>query len=339
MPLSSRPPPRAPALKPGANRVSVAAARTMSTEQTSSPPAPTHPWVERYLEHLIVAKGLSEHSIAAYSTDITSFLIFLNSHDARLEGVTDDTLFLYLVHLRSRGLASRLSALRGFFAFAADESWLPESPAALIENPKLPRLLPDVLSREQVEKLLAAPDTDTPLGFRDRTMLELLYAAGLRVSELVGLRLGDYDAQAGLLRVFGKGAKERLSPIHALAREFLATYLQTVRGAFHPREQFVFLNRSGKGLTRQAVWKGIKRHALAAGIPDTISPHSLRHSFATHLLEGGADLRTVQILLGHADISATEIYTHVQAARLVAVHRAHHPRSATSKPADEDEKG
>ena len=314
----------------------------MSTEKSSPPPPPTHAWVESYLTHLTVDKGLSERSIEAYSQDITGFLIFLNSHDARLESVTDDTLFLYLVHLRSRGLASRslarhLSALRGFFAFAADESWLPASPAALIENPKLPRLLPDVLSREQVEKLLAAPDTDTPLGYRDRTMLELLYAAGLRVSELVGLTLGDFDAQADLLRVFGKGAKERLTPIHALARDFLSTYLQSVRGAFHPREQFIFLNRSGKGLTRQAVWKGIKRHATAAGIPERISPHSLRHSFATHLLEGGADLRTVQMLLGHADISATEIYTHVQASRLVAVHRAHHPRSAPSKPRDEDE--
>jgi len=302
------------------------------TTDTASSPAPSHPWVDRYLEHLIVAKGLAEHSITAYSTDITSFLIFLNSHAATLESVTDDTLFLYLMHLRSRGLASRslarhLSALRGFFAFAAGERWLPESPAALIENPKLPRLLPDVLSREDVSKLLAAPDTATPLGYRDRTMLELLYAAGLRVSELIGLTLGDYDAQAGLLRVFGKGSKERLTPIHALAREFLSTYLQTVRGAFHPREQFIFLNRSGQGLTRQAVWKKIKSHALAAGVSTRISPHSLRHSFATHLLEGGADLRTVQTLLGHADISATEIYTHVQVGRLLAVHRAHHPRS------------
>ncbi len=304
----------------------------MMPPDNTATPAPSHPWVDRYLEHLIVAKGLAEHSIAAYSTDITSFLIFLNEHAATLEGVTDDTLFLYLMHLRTRGLSSRslarhLSALRGFFAFAASERWLSESPAALIENPKLPRLLPDVLSREDVERLLAAPDTATPLGYRDRTMLELLYAAGLRVSELIGLTLDDYDAQAGLLRVFGKGSKERLTPIHALARDYLSTYIQTVRGAFHPREQYVFLNRSGQGLTRQAVWKKIKAHALAAGVSTRISPHSLRHSFATHLLEGGADLRTVQMLLGHADISATEIYTHVQAGRLLAVHRAHHPRS------------
>ncbi|MHC1789096.1 site-specific tyrosine recombinase XerD [Solidesulfovibrio sp.] len=305
----------------------------MTTHDT--PPAlprATHPWVDRYLEHLVVAKGLSEHSIAAYSTDIAGFLIFLNDHSGSLEATSDETVLLYLMHLRSRGLASRslarhLSALRGFFAFAADESWLRRSPAALIENPKLPRLLPDVLSREDMARLLDAPDTTKPLGYRDRTMLELLYAAGLRVSELVGLTLADYDAQAGLLRVFGKGSKERVTPIHALAREFLSTYIATVRGAFGPREPYVFLNRSGRGLTRQAVWKGIKRYALAADVSTRISPHSLRHSFATHLLDGGADLRTVQLLLGHADISATEIYTHVQAGRLLAVHRAHHPRS------------
>jgi integrase/recombinase XerD len=305
----------------------------MTTHDTPpTTPRPAHPWVDRYLEHLVVAKGLSEHSIAAYSTDITGFLIFLNDHSGSLEATSDETVLLYLMHLRSRGLASRslarhLSALRGFFAFAADESWLPGSPAALIENPKLPRLLPDVLSKEAVSRLLEAPDTTTPLGYRDRTMLELLYAAGLRVSELVGLTLGDFDAQAGLLRVFGKGSKERLTPIHALAMEFLSTYITTVRGAFSPKDQHVFLNRSGRGLTRQAVWKGIKRYALAANVSTRISPHSLRHSFATHLLDGGADLRTVQMLLGHADISATEIYTHVQAGRLLAVHRAHHPRS------------
>ena len=305
----------------------------MTTHDTPpAQPRPAHPWVDRYLEHLIVAKGLAEHSISAYSTDITDFLIFLNNHAGTLEAASDETVLLYLMHLRARGLASRslarhLSALRGFFAFAADEAWLPRSPAALIENPKLPRLLPDVLSREEVVRLLGAPDTTTPLGYRDRTMLELLYAAGLRVSELVGLSLADFDAQAGLLRVFGKGSKERITPIHTLAAEFLSTYLSSIRGAFSPKDQHVFLNRSGRGLTRQAVWKGIKRYALAADVSTRISPHSLRHSFATHLLDGGADLRTVQMLLGHADISATEIYTHVQAGRLLAVHRAHHPRS------------
>ena len=288
--------------------------------------------VDRYLEHLLVVKGLSENSLSAYSLDLDFFQRFLAERGGDVASVTDETVFLYLIHLRTRGLSSRsmarhLSALRGFYAFAADEGFLAESPAALVESPKLPRLLPDVLTTDEVARLLSAPDMDTPLGFRDKAMLELLYAAGLRVSELVGLTLADFDAQAGLLRVFGKGSKERVTPIHSLAMEFLSTYLSSVRGAFGPKDQHVFLNRSGKGLTRQAVWKGIKRYALAADVSARISPHSLRHSFATHLLDGGADLRTVQMLLGHADISATEIYTHVQAGRLLAVHRAHHPRS------------
>jgi len=158
-------------------------------------------------------------------------------------------------------------------------------------------------------------------------MLELLYAAGLRVSELVQMKPFDFDPQVGVLRIFGKGSKERLIPIHYAAQEFLQNYLQSWRGQFKPVQDAVFLNRSGKGLTRQAVWKAIKRHALTAGITRNVSPHTFRHSFATHLLEGGADLRTVQLLLGHADIAATEIYTHVQAGRLVQIHRQHHPRS------------
>nr|WP_246299061.1 site-specific tyrosine recombinase XerD [Desulfolutivibrio sulfodismutans] len=288
--------------------------------------------VDRYLEHLLVVKGLSENSLSAYSLDLDVFQRFLTERGGDIEAVTDETIFLYLLHLRQRGLSSRsmarrLSALRGFFAFAVDEGLLAESPAALVESPKLPRMLPDVLTTDEVAGLLAAPDVNTPLGFRDKAMLELLYAAGLRVSELVTLTPLDFDAQTGLLKIFGKGSKERLVPIHYLAQDICIRYLQNVRGAFKPVEHFFFLNRSGKGLTRQGVWKLIKRYALQAGITKDISPHSLRHSFATHLLEGGADLRTVQILLGHADISATEIYTHVQSKRLLAVHEAYHPRS------------
>jgi integrase/recombinase XerD len=288
--------------------------------------------VDRYLEHLLVVKGLSENSLAAYSLDLEFFQRFLSERGGDMDDVSDETIFLYLMHLRGRGLSSRsmarhLSALRGYFAFAVDEGLAAESPAALAESPKLPRLLPDVLSTDEVAALLAAPDTGAPLGFRDKAMLELLYAAGLRVSELVTLTPLDFDAQTGLLRVFGKGAKERIVPIHYLAQEVCLQYLNNVRGAFKPVERYLFLNRSGKGLTRQGVWKLIKRYAVQAGITKDISPHSLRHSFATHLLEGGADLRTVQILLGHADISATEIYTHVQAKRLLSVHETYHPRS------------
>jgi len=300
--------------------------------QASSPaPLPHHPWVDSYLQRLTVEKGLAENSLAAYGADLADFLHFLSESSLRLEDAGQDALFLYLVSLRGREMKSRsisrhLSALRGFFAWAVEEKLLPSNPAELLENPKLPRQLPEFLTREEVERMLALPDLSDRLGFRDRTMLELLYAAGLRVSELISLRPLDYDAQAGILRIFGKGAKERLVPIHATAQGFLSAWLASWRGLFAPRDEEVFLNRSGCCLTRQGVWKMIKRYAAEAGIRREISPHTLRHSFATHLLEGGADLRSVQMLLGHADISATEIYTHVQSGRLRAAHAKYHPR-------------
>jgi integrase/recombinase XerD len=289
--------------------------------------------VDRYLEHLLVVRGLSENSLASYEADLRAFAGFLGERSARLEETTEHVLFLYLVHLRSKGLGSRsmarhLSSLRGLFQFLTGERLVKENPAVLLENPKLTRLLPDVLSREEVDRLLCQPDMRHKLGFRDRAMLELLYAAGLRVTELVSLEILDYDAQTGLVRVFGKGSKERLVPLHQTAQRYLEEYLNFWRPSFGPQDPQIFLNRSGKGLSRQAVWKIIGRHALSAGITKDISPHTLRHSFATHLLEGGADLRTVQTLLGHADISATEIYTHVQSGRLKAVHGSFHPRSA-----------
>jgi integrase/recombinase XerD len=292
----------------------------------------SHPWVDRYLEHLLIEKGLSENSLAGYANDLGSLLAFLEEKSFELGGLTDRTLFLYLTHLRARGLKSRslarhLSSLRGFFAFAVGEKWYKEDPGQLLENPKLPRKLPEFLSREEISRILGLPDTATPLGMRDKVMLELLYAAGLRVSELIGMKVLDYDPQVGMLKVFGKGAKDRLIPIHYTAQDFLNRYLEFTRPGFRPCEDRMFLNRSGKGLTRQGVWKLIKKYAEAAGIKRSISPHTFRHSFATHLLEGGADLRTVQILLGHADISATEIYTHVEANRLKTLHRKFHPRS------------
>uniref|UniRef100_A0A7C4AHB6 Tyrosine recombinase XerC n=1 Tax=Fundidesulfovibrio putealis TaxID=270496 RepID=A0A7C4AHB6_9BACT len=291
-----------------------------------------HPWVDSWLEHLLAVKGLSENSLAAYAQDLAIFQDFLRDKACAVEDVSDQTVFLYLMFLRQKGLTSRslarhLSSLRGFFGHASAEGWLDVNPVELIEAPKLPRTLPDVLSRAEVDSLLGRPDMETILGFRDKVMLELLYAAGLRVTELITLAPLDFDAQSGVLRVFGKGDKERLVPIHALAQELLTRYVQGVRPALKPVKNLLFLNRSGKGLTRQGVWKLIKRYALEAGIRKEISPHSLRHCFATHLLEGGADLRTVQMLLGHADIAATEIYTHVQASRLAAEHARHHPRS------------
>ncbi|HDQ41666.1 MAG TPA: site-specific tyrosine recombinase XerD [Desulfonatronum sp.] len=287
--------------------------------------------MDRYLEFLVVEKGLAENSIASYSLDLEAFARFLRQEKMDLKKVTAQTGLLYLMYLRgvglqSRSLARHLSTLRGLFAYCIQEGWLAQNPLEKLDNPKLPRNLPDVLSQKEIRTLLAQPDLRDKLGFRDRTMLELLYASGLRVSELTALRVLDLDLQAGLLRVFGKGRKERLVPIHHAAQEMLQVYLQTWRPAFLPVQDALFLNRSGKAMTRQGIWKMIKVRVSKAGIRKPISPHTLRHSFATHLLEGGADLRTVQILLGHADISATEIYTHVQASRLKSTHERHHPR-------------
>ncbi|QJT08107.1 site-specific tyrosine recombinase XerD [Oceanidesulfovibrio marinus] len=303
------------------------------------PPAPespsdavSSPLLDRYLEHLLVEKGLAERTLESYTHDLGTFLAFLQERGSSLEDVDEDSLLYYIVRERARGMnsrsmARRLSSLRGFFSYLFDEQLLPANPAENLENPKLTRNLPNVLSIEEISALLGACDLSTKLGFRDRTMLELLYAAGLRVSELISLRPLDYDPQAGLVKVWGKGSKERIVPIHDIAQDFLNEYLKSWRSSFSPVEDAAFLNRSGKGLSRVAIWKIIRKYAAQVGITKDISPHTFRHTFATHLLEGGADLRTVQILLGHADISATEIYTHVQAHRLAAIHRAHHPRS------------
>ncbi len=290
------------------------------------------PLLDRYLEHLLVEKGLAERTLESYAHDLSTFLLFLQERGSALEDVDEESLLYYIVRERARGMntrsmARRLSSLRGFFGYLFDEQLLSRNPAENLENPKLTRTLPNVLSVEEVSALLAACDLSTKLGFRDRTMLELLYAAGLRVSELTALRPLDYDPQAGLVKVWGKGSKERIVPIHDVSQEFLNEYLKSWRGSFSPVENAAFLNRSGKGLSRVAIWKIIRKYAAKIGLTKEISPHTFRHTFATHLLEGGADLRTVQILLGHADISATEIYTHVQAHRLAAIHRAHHPRS------------
>ncbi|MDR2745744.1 MAG: site-specific tyrosine recombinase XerD [Desulfovibrio sp.] len=286
-------------------------------------------------DSLLAERGLSLHTADAYTSDMDNFFLFLGqlTQDGGASAPLDERqIFLYLSWLRARGntaptLARRLSALRAFFSFAAEEGIITANPAVLLENPKMPMHLPEVLSQEEVETLLNAPDMANKSGWRDRCMLELLYAAGLRVSELCALTVTDLDLQRGLVRVFGKGAKERLSPLHDLMQKMLSTYLRDWRPKFVPKTKALFTNRAGGGLTRQYVWRMVKKYALITGISRAISPHTFRHSFATHLLEGGADLRTVQLLLGHADISATEIYTHVQTGRLLGIHRQFHPRS------------
>ncbi len=302
----------------------------------------SHPIADRYLVHLVVERGLSENTTQAYAADIAALLAFLDTIGASLETCIQRHLFLFLTHLRARkmaatSLARHLSSVRGLFAFAVQAGLLAEDPSILLESPKLPAQLPEFLTCAEMDRLLMQPDVTTALGYRDRVMLELLYACGLRISELIGLALGDFDPQTGVLRVFGKRAKERLVPVHYAAQRLLCDFLDHKRAGFKPVQKHIFLNRSGQGLTRQGVWKLVKRYAEAANIRRSISPHTFRHSFATHLLEGGADLRTVQILLGHAAINATEIYTHIQSGRLMRIHEQYHPRSTGGISAHEAE--
>lgn len=290
---------------------------------------------DSYLQTLLIEKGLAENTLAAYSADLTRFIDFLEEKKIDLKDIDETGIFLYIVDIRKHGLSGRslarhLSALRGFFSFAIEERYLSADPTRFLENPKTSRELPAVLSRAEMHSLLDAPDKRTKLGFRDYTMMHLMYAAGLRVSELCTLAPLHFDNQANLLKIFGKGSKERYVPIHAEASALLIEFIEHWRPLFTPRDKVIFLNRSGKGLSRVAVWKMVQKYALQANIPVSISPHTFRHCFATHLLEGGADLRSVQMLLGHADIAATEIYTHIQADQLLATHSLHHPRAQTS---------
>lgn len=286
------------------------------------------PW----LDTLLASRGLSPRTVASYGEDLDNFLLFLTETSEGWSGSDEELFLFYLAWLHSRGnapttLGRRISALRSFFKFAVSEDAIAANPAALVDSPKLPQHLPVVLERSEMDRMLAAPDMNERGGFRDRCILELLYAAGLRVSELCGLKVDDLDLQAGIARVFGKGSKERIVPLHALMLRLLNEYMASWRSLFHPVSRFLFINRSGNGLTRQYIWKISKKYARIAGIDREISPHSFRHSFATHLLEGGADLRSVQILLGHASINATEIYTHVQGKRLLSIHQQFHPRN------------
>ena len=293
----------------------------------------------RWLDGLIAERGLSRNTVAAYRQDLDALRDFLEELETPLSGLRDEDVGLFVAWLRRRGdatrtLARRLSSLRNFLAWCVDRGDLPANPAELVDTPKLPALLPEVLTQDEIIRLLNAPDPTGKLGLRDRAMLELLYAAGMRVSELIELQPLDLDLQRGVVRIFGKGSKERLVPLHDAAVMRMADYLRDVRPLFTPVEDRVFLNRSGTGLSRQGVWKLVKRYALEAGIRKAISPHTFRHSFATHLLEGGADLRSVQILLGHADMNATELYTHVQSERLLQIHRQYHPRSQRPGPSE-----
>jgi integrase/recombinase XerD len=290
--------------------------------------------LEQFYHHLGVERGLAPLTLESYASDLQNFREFLQQMGrSSWEEVSLVDLQTYLADLEKRGLAAtsrarRLSALRQFFRFLQQEDKLPANPVELLDSPRLPMKLPKVLGEKEVEALLAAADTSTPLGLRDAALLEVLYATGLRVSELVGLTLKQVDLRRGVVRPLGKGRKERLVPMVPQAVEKLRRYLaegrpQLLKDRDSP---YVFLNSKGKPLTRQGFWKILRSYALKANVR-RLSPHVLRHSFATHLLSRGANLRVLQLLLGHADLATTQIYTHLEAERLKATHRKAHPRS------------
>ena len=290
--------------------------------------------IDRFLNYLLVEKGLSKKTLDAYSRDIIRYRDFLYDNKRNRFSEEDTPLILqHLILLRKSGLGARsrarhLVSIRGLYRFLVEEKILRHDPARLIDLPKVSLKLPHVLSTQEIELLLKAPDTKKPLGIRDAAMLELLYAAGLRVSELVNVKLQDVNLEAGFVRIFGKGSKERIVPIGLHAKEKINLYLKTTRSIYLKQtpSPYLFVARAGKPMTRQGFWKLLRRYAMQTGLNKKITPHSFRHSFATHLLEGGADLRAVQIMLGHVDISTTQIYTHVTRDHLKKLHQKFHPR-------------
>ena len=291
--------------------------------------------ISSFLTHVRVEKGLSSNTVSAYHRDLAKFDEFAKKRKLSLEAVTRDDLVdflagLYRQKLESKSVARHLVTLRNFFRFAQIQELIPADPSMNLESPKIRRSLPGYLRLEEVERLLAQPDAKTPLGLRDRAMLEVLYSTGLRVSELTGLRVSDMDSNVGCVRCIGKGDKERIVPVGKKALGMVDRYLRDARPKLLGKTAGIptlFVNRRGKQLSRVVVWKILSAYGRRAGLRTALTPHMLRHSFATHLLERGADLRSVQLMLGHADISTTQIYTHVVEERLKQIYKAHHPRA------------
>ena len=295
------------------------------------------PTIAAFLTHVRVEKGLSANTVSAYRRDLLKFDEFAKKRKLGLEAVRSDDLVdflssLYRQKLESRTVARHLVTLRNFFRFAQAQELIAEDPSLHLESPKIRRSLPGYLRLEEVEKLLARPDEKTPRGLRDRAMLEVLYSTGLRVSELISLRVMDVDRATGCIRCIGKGDKERIVPIGKKALALVERYLRDARPKLvgkkqQPQAPTLFINRRGGPLSRVGVWKILSAYGREAGLRVALTPHMLRHSFATHLLERGADLRSVQLMLGHSDISTTQIYTHVVEERLKQIYKAHHPRA------------
>ena len=287
---------------------------------------------DRFINYLRIERGLADNTIQSYSRDISGFLSYLEKRGISPLDLSRDHVTKYIGLLRSRmserSVARNQSSIKMFYRFLVSEGEIKESPVRLLESVKLPRKLPEILNHDEVDLLLSKPDISTTLGLRDKAMLELLYATGLRVSELINLRVININMEAGFVRSLGKGSKERMIPMGEKARIALQEYISQGRESFLKKgnSSYLFLNSRGKRLSRQGFWKIIKKYGIIANISKKITPHRLRHSFASHLLEGGADLRSVQIMLGHADISTTQIYTHVTRERLKKVHEKYHPR-------------
>jgi integrase/recombinase XerD len=291
--------------------------------------------ISSFLTHVKVEKGLSSNTVSAYRRDLVKFDVFAQKRKLSLEGVSRDDLVdflagLYRLKLESRTVARHLVTLRNFFRFAQVHELITTDPSINLESPKIRRSLPGYLRLEEVERLLEQPDSTTALGLRDRAMLEVLYSTGLRVSELIGLRVSDLDSKVGCVRCIGKGDKERIVPVGRKALIMVEKYLRDARPKLLGKlrgSPTLFVNRRGVSLSRVGVWKILSGYGKRAGLRVSLTPHMLRHSFATHLLERGADLRSVQLMLGHADISTTQIYTHVVEERLKQIYKAHHPRA------------
>jgi len=289
--------------------------------------------IDVFLDALWMERGLSDNTLTAYRSDLQGVAAALNKLGESLQTASRQDLLTYLAQRAQAGAHARttarlLSSIRRFYQYQIREGYLKEDPSAQIDAPKVSPALPKLLTEDEVDELLDAPDCDKILGLRDRTMLELLYASGLRVSELIGLEMSQINVQQGVVRVMGKGGKERLVPLGEEALDWLERYLSGARANIIKGRAVdaLFPTNRGGAMTRQAFWQLIKRYAKQAGIKKDLSPHTLRHAFATHLINHGADLRVVQLLLGHSNLSTTQIYTHVARERLKALHSEHHPR-------------
>lgn len=295
--------------------------------------------LEMYINYLAAVRGLSENTREAYHHDLTQYLTFLRKNFVTdIASVRDTHIVQYHAWLKTKELSDRsiarhFSAVKGFHRYLCDEGIVDADPTIKLETPKTGHVLPNVMSYEEVERLLAQPDESKPLGLRDKAILETLYASGLRVSELISLRLNSLNTEQGYVRCFGKGEKERVAPLGQSAIHFIDRYIKESRHILvGPRySEYLFVNRFGKNMSRQACWRIIKKYLKQADLSQNISPHTLRHSFATHLLEHGADLRSLQLMLGHSDIATTQVYTHVSTKHLKEAYDIFHPRAKKRK--------